>query len=201
MARLLLVILTAIVTSPVASAQDADSALTNALKSYVVLHRSSTNGLAPPTDPAAVERRTAVLAARIQAGRKNARPGDILGPAANRIREAVRTEMAGPHGAAIRSSIDDDNVYGVRLRVNHRYPPGLPRATMPTPILTKLPALPEQLEFRFLGRSLILIDTQAGLVVDVLYDVLPVARGGRGGPYARSGAYVLRIAPEPAGEP
>jgi hypothetical protein len=181
MARLLLVItITAILTSPVASAQDADSAFMNALRSYVALHRSSTNGLAPPTDPAAVEHRTAVLAARIRAGRKNARPGDILGPAANGIRAAVRTEMAGPHGAAIRSSIDDDNVYGVRLRVNHRYPPGLPRVTMPTPILTKLPALPEQLEFRFLGRSLILIDTQAGLVVDVLHDVLPVSGGGRG---------------------
>ena len=175
----IIIIIIAILTSPIGSAQDTDSAFTDALRSYVALHRSSANGLAPPTDPAAIEHRTVVLAARIQAGRMNARPGDILGPAASRIREAVRTEMAGPHGAAIRSSIDDDNVYGVRLRVNHRYPPGLPRVTMPAPILTKLPALPEQLEFRFLGRSLILIDTQAGLVVDVLHDVLPVGRGGR----------------------
>ena len=41
---------------------------------------------------------------------------------------------------------------------------------MPPSILTKLPALPAELEFRFLGRSLLLIDTQAALVVDVLHD-------------------------------
>ena len=171
MARLLLIV-TAL-GPVVVNAQDPDSAFTNSLKVYIALHRSSANGLAPPTDPAAIEQRTAVLAARIRNGRKNARAGDILGPAAPRIREAVRVEIGGPQGAAIRSSIDEDNVYGILPRLNHRYPPGLPRATMPTAILLKLPSLPEELEFRFLGRSLVLIDKHAGLVVDVLHDVLP----------------------------
>jgi len=45
---------------------------------------------------------------------------------------------------------------------------------MPGSILAKFPALPSELKYGFLGRSLALVDTQAGLVVDVLPDVLPL---------------------------
>ena len=40
-------------------------------------------------------------------------------------------------------------------------------------MLAGLPELPPELEYRFLGQHLILIDALANLVVDVLYDALP----------------------------
>ena len=59
----------------------------------------------------------------------------------------------------------------------------LPRAAEPVPwntgpmmwpsMLAGLPELPPELEYRFLGRHLILIDVLANVVVDVLHDALP----------------------------
>lgn len=58
-----------------------------------------------------------------------------------------------------------------------------PRAAEPVPwnaepvmwpsMLLALPELPPELEYRFIGRDLVLIDVLANLVVDVLYDALP----------------------------
>jgi hypothetical protein len=41
-------------------------------------------------------------------------------------------------------------------------------------LLAVLPALPEELEYRFIGRDLVLVDVHADLIVDVLKDALPV---------------------------
>jgi hypothetical protein len=40
-------------------------------------------------------------------------------------------------------------------------------------MLAGLPELPGELEYRFLGRDLLLVDVLANLVVDVLHDALP----------------------------
>jgi len=40
-------------------------------------------------------------------------------------------------------------------------------------LLAALPALPEELEYRFVGWDLVLVDTHADLVVDILKDALP----------------------------
>jgi hypothetical protein len=36
--------------------------------------------------------------------------------------------------------------------------------------------VPEELEYRFLGRSLMLVDTRTDLIVDMLPDVLPAVQ-------------------------
>jgi hypothetical protein len=43
---------------------------------------------------------------------------------------------------------------------------------VPPSLLMALPTLPETLEFRFVGRSLILRDTKANLIVDLMPDVV-----------------------------
>ena len=147
----------------------------NAVAAYVEIHRAAAVGVS--SSGADIPERTHMievgLAQRIQARRQTARPGDVLGPASESIRSIVRDAMTGGGGNAMLSSIQQTNVQGARLRVNHRYPPGLPRVTMPGPLLASLPPIPPELEYRFLGRSLLLIDTRANLVVDLLPDVLP----------------------------
>ena len=144
--------------------------------SYVDLHRSAESGLDKgirAADPDAIDKFERSLATRISALRSQATAGDLLAPAASHIRQVVAAEIASPSGPAILATIEDENVHGVRLRVNHRYPPTLPRVTMPSRLLARLPVLPPELEYRFLGRSLVLVDTHAALVVDLLPDVLP----------------------------
>jgi hypothetical protein len=44
---------------------------------------------------------------------------------------------------------------------------------MPAFVLELLPPLPAELEYRFAGRDLVLIDVHAGLVVDILAGAFP----------------------------
>jgi hypothetical protein len=57
-------------------------------------------------------------------------------------------------------------------RVNEVYPAALPLATLPALLLGALPGLPADLEYRFMGRHLIIRDTKTNLVVDFLPDVV-----------------------------
>jgi hypothetical protein len=44
----------------------------------------------------------------------------------------------------------------------------------PAVILEALPPLPEELQYRFVGPTLVLLDVHADLVVDILPNALPV---------------------------
>ena len=57
--------------------------------------------------------------------------------------------------------------------VNGRYPDTVPLTTIPPPVLQTLPKLTEDLEYRFIGDSLILLDAHAHVIADFIEDVLP----------------------------
>jgi hypothetical protein len=80
--------------------------------------------------------------------------------------------FGGPDGASLRASIMDENPGSLRILVNARYPDSVPLTTMPPQILEGLPRLPEELEFRFLGDRLILMDVHAQTIVDVIDNAL-----------------------------
>jgi hypothetical protein len=44
---------------------------------------------------------------------------------------------------------------------------------MPPKLLARLPELPDELEYRLMGRHLILRDTKANIIVDAVLNVLP----------------------------
>ena len=46
-------------------------------------------------------------------------------------------------------------------------------STVPLPILQGLPALPDALQYRFVGPQLILLDPHGRLVVDIVKNVFP----------------------------
>ena len=112
------------------------------------------------------------LADSIRLARQGARPGDILCPAlAPRILRLVRGDLAA------RERLEQEAILAevpqVPVRVNDCYPAGAPLATTPPRLLLRLPPLAPELQYRFLGRTLILLDVDAGLIVDVLQDALP----------------------------
>jgi hypothetical protein len=137
---------------------------------YVKLHESVAKGSAEmkeTSDPAKIRLAQSALAARIQAARKDARPGDIFTP---EIRTAFRRlmypDMKGAEGRETKALIKEDSPKGVQLKVNQPYPEGAPLPTMPANLLANLPRLPEDLEYRIVDRHLILRDVDANIIVD-----------------------------------
>jgi hypothetical protein len=61
----------------------------------------------------------------------------------------------------------------VRLQINGTYPKSAPKSTMPPSLLARFPQLPEELEYRFIGRTLVLLDTAANIIVDYAIQVGP----------------------------
>jgi hypothetical protein len=59
------------------------------------------------------------------------------------------------------------------LEVNQEYPQTSALQSTPPTLLSNLPKLPPELEYRIVGQELVLLDTKANLIVDLLPDALP----------------------------
>ena len=114
------------------------------------------------------------LARAIQQLRPRAKPGEIF---TKEIRAYFRRQLdsvfGGPEGRGLRASIMDENPGPIKLQINGRYPDTVPLATMPPQVLAALPKLPQELEYRFIGERLILLDEPAHLIVDYIEEALP----------------------------
>lgn len=144
---------------------------------YVALHRkleATLPTLPKESTPEQIDRHQRALASLISSSRPKARPGDVFtAPAPTYVRALLKTLFASSNTRQLRASILDENPGPVKLVVNGRYPDELPLATMPPEVLQALPALPEELEYRFVGDALILLDVHAHVVVDFFPDALP----------------------------
>jgi hypothetical protein len=120
-------------------------------------------GLRVTEDVREIRRAQRALAKRIRVARDGARQGDIFTAAISvEFREVLRLEMDADTWAAIM----DDNPGEFSNRINGTYPGRRPLSTVPPNILARLPRLPEDVEYRFLGRHLILHDSRANLILD-----------------------------------
>lgn len=140
---------------------------------YVELHKKLEATLPPlpkQTDPKQIDTHQRALAKLIQEARKTAKPGDILFPAMQRlVRVLLRPIFSGKDGQQIKNEIVDNEYKGnVKLMVNGRYPDEVPISTVPPQVLQQLPKLPEELEYRFIQRSLILFDPHAHIIADFM---------------------------------
>jgi hypothetical protein len=120
------------------------------------------------------------LARAIAAKRAKARPGDIFRPGVQPLfRRLIAEQLEGPDTLAARKAVleenpgDEKDAVPVVVRVNPLYPSGASRSTVPPSVLLTLPPLPACLHYRFVGRDLILVDSVAQLVVDVLPAAAP----------------------------
>ena len=114
-------------------------------------------------DVAEIRRVVRALANRIRVARAEAKQGDIFTPAiSTEFRKALLLEMNINTWAAIM----DDNPGEFSVQINDSYPEGKPLSTVPPNILALLPTLPDDLQFRFLGRNLVLYDTRANMILD-----------------------------------
>jgi hypothetical protein len=140
---------------------------------YVELHKDAAKD-APPleetSDPAKIREAQLALAKKIAAARKNAKPGDLFTPEVRtRFRQLMYPELKGTEGRETKKDIKEDKPdKPVTFKVNAPYPEGEPLPTMPANVLQNLPQLPEELEYRIIGRTLILRDVKANIIVDFI---------------------------------
>ena len=71
------------------------------------------------------------------------------------------------------------------IHVNDRWPKGVPFIFVPPQLLSALPPIPGELQYRIVGHALVLWDHHADLIVDVLPDAFAkVKSAGAGGRYS-----------------
>ena len=191
MSRFIRVLLTGLLVLPItgcvsASAQDeADAERAVTLKGFnerigayaAVHHRleESLPPLSPSTSPRAALLNRTFLASAIKAARPRAKQGDIItNPVSLLFRRQLASALAGRDADAFLRELSDEHptLEGFHVKVYDHYPDWASHE-VPTVFLQVLPGLPEDIEYRVIGRDLILWDIHADLVVDVLIDAIP----------------------------
>ncbi|MCM2255316.1 MAG: hypothetical protein NDJ94_06550 [Vicinamibacteria bacterium] len=163
------------------------------VEDYVDLHRELVERI-PTVGPNATAEEIAAhrekMTRGIQAKRKGAKRGDIFESRVEAaIRRVIARELASPEGQQVVKEILQGNPRAervpnqsdptrthpaaVRVVVNGLYNEDAPLSSMPPSLLLKLPQLPEQVRYRFVGRDLILRDAQANLILDFIKNAVP----------------------------
>jgi hypothetical protein len=144
--------------------------LSSHVDAYVALHRQL-EGPVPTIrssdDADEVRRAVEALGARIRSARRDARPGAIFTPSVSAFIRARIDSGCGGDLDAVHEAAHDEVPPMPRAVVNGHWP-GPAMTFMPPRVLCQLPPLPEELEYRFVNRDLVLWDAHADVVVDVL---------------------------------
>jgi hypothetical protein len=146
---------------------------------YADLHKQLAMGEARPKEtanPAEISATKAALAKSIQAARTSAKQGDIFTPEVRPIfRKLLAPELKGEDGRDAKAILKDDAPApgSVPFKVNAKYPENQPLPSVPANVLLSLPALPAPLEYRIVGKHLLMLDMAADLVVDYMLNVMP----------------------------
>ncbi len=126
--------------------------------------------LQPTASQDKISRRADTLAAAIREIRKDAKQGDVFTPpVAGEMRRLIAMAMQEGGAKRVRQSLRHAEPVRLNLKVNDSYPPRVPLQSTPPSLLGNLPKLPPDIEYRIVGSDLILLDTRANLVVDLLH--------------------------------
>jgi hypothetical protein len=147
------------------------------LKAYLSLRSKLADTLKPLSvtpDSAELTARQESLAAAIRTARKHAKPGDLIpAPVARMIGTTVAADFKRRRAAASVKEATLAEVPDLKPVINKVYPAPEALSTMPPLLLNNLPRLPDNLQYRFYGRSVVLLDGDLELIVDFIPGVLP----------------------------
>jgi hypothetical protein len=115
------------------------------------------------------------LVTKIRELRSTAQRGDIFTVGATEaIAQTIKAVFAGPDAHRVQNTIQTgEPLQGFEVQVNQRYPDSLPFTTVPPTLLRKLPSLPDEVAYRILGSTLLLVDRKANLIVDFIPNAIP----------------------------
>ena len=154
------------------------------VRAYMNIHKAAdakVPSLKETSDPKQVSAREKALADEIRKERAGAQQGAVFSPSAAKEIGLVVAEDFKDRPLRDQKAILVEVPMKVPPAINTDYPTALPLATVPPTLLLKLPTLPEELEYRFLGRHLILRDIKANLIIDFIPNVVPAAPAATAG--------------------
>ena len=135
---------------------------------------------APPLkktdDPAEIALAEKALAQQIRAARAHAKPGDIFTPATRALfRRLLSPTVTGRDGAENKAAMKDDapEPKDIRFKINGEYPKDETLSTVPPDVLKALPPLPDNLQYRFVGKHMLLYCTRGNLIIDYMLNASP----------------------------
>jgi hypothetical protein len=129
--------------------------------------------LSPTASSSELAARQEALAAALKAARKGARPGDLIPPRAARlIARTVKDDFRQRKPAATRA-VFKEVPETLRPAINRTFPDDAALATIPPLLLNNLPILPDNLQYRFAQRDVVILDGDTRIIVDYVANVLP----------------------------
>src|ERR1044072_1937667 len=147
------------------------------VKEYVAMREHLEDGLpklSKDATPEQIEAHKTAFQDAVRAARTAAKQGDLFtAELAGHIREVIKLETKPKEKQEVRETVLESEVKGVPLRVNYPYPESEELLEMSPALLLKLPQLPKQVKYRYVGRSLLLVDRENGLIIDFMPDALP----------------------------
>jgi hypothetical protein len=147
------------------------------VKDYIALRnkvRENAPKLSKDSTPEQINAYRTALELSLRNARPNAKRGEFFRPeTADFIRRTLKTEFQGKDRQQLREQIFETELKGVVLRVNHPYAQSAELSEMPATLLTKLPQLPKELRYRFVGRNMLLVDRESNVILDFMPDALP----------------------------
>ena len=152
-------------------------AFENQVKDYVTLRkkvRENVPKLSKDATPEQIETYRTSLEESLRNARKGAKRGEIFLPEVSAyIRRTLKKEFQGKDRKEIRDIAFETELTGVVLRVNYPYAQSAEMSEMPATLLAKLPQLPNELRYRFVGNSIVLVDRESNLILDFMANALP----------------------------
>jgi hypothetical protein len=147
------------------------------VKDYIALRnkvRENAPKLSKDSTPEQINAYRTALELSLRNARPNAKRGEFFRPeTADFIRRTLKTEFQGQDRKELREQIFETELKGVVLRVNYPYAQAAELSEMPATLLTKLPQLPKELRYRFVGRNMLLVDRESNVILDFMPDALP----------------------------
>lgn len=148
------------------------------IREYVQLHRQIERQLPPlhvRSDVQDIVESSNAMASALRTARATAREGDVFTPA---LATLLRARISGALAARgflpeelVAATLEEADENAPLPVVNGRFPWARGSPTWPC-VIDALPDLPDELQYRMVGNDLVLVDTHAGLVVDILRNAI-----------------------------
>ena len=161
------------------SAQDKSTiaAFNKRVKDYVKLRnraKAKVPKLSKDSTPEQIAAFEKTFVETLRTARAAAKPGDLFAPdVAKFLRETLKGDFKPAEKKEIRKVVLEAEAARAPLRVNYPYPDSSEFTEMPAKVLLRLPQLPKELKYRYVGRNLFLVDADNNLIVDYMLDALP----------------------------
>jgi hypothetical protein len=147
------------------------------VKDYIELRnkvRANAPKLSKDSTPEQINAYRITLQNSLRSARPNAKRGEFFRPeTADFIRRTLKAEFQGKDRQQLREQIFETETQGVVVRVNYPYAQSAELSEMPATLLTKLPQLPKELRYRFVGHNMLLVDRESDVIIDFMPDALP----------------------------